>query len=591
MAGFARLLLCFLLLSATAAAPVRAAGATLVIVEPDAEIVGHDGDPVLPSAADSEALVRRWPAAAAQVLRVAGGGGAWRPPDDLRHDDAVAQALGLQDAVARALLERDVRPRPLSLGDASGQIAAVTGATHALFARIRAQPRRGTAVAMLVDLRTGEILRHRAVHGVEADPAPEALASRLARELLAGWRGLPAFSAADAGVAATATEPGDIARAAARLEVRLRRHPYRLDDPELEQALRDVGCRVDAETCASLRPIVLRDPVPYAAVLPGGALVIHTGLLRRLGDEAELAFLLAHELAHERRGDTRARRDAAPGPVRGDAARAREAAADRDAIARLVAAGYDPAAVVALWERLSADAGPAGTLGSHPPTADRLAAARVAARPARGGERGAERWEALVAPRRARWEADVVRPAHGAAESTVASPEPVTAGGSRVRTLRVLGLRLPTALPWRQRPGIGAVEWTVDGTPLNRLVIVSGVDRGEPMLPGAGPDASHWDGSAPGSSTTAAIAAALRAAGWFGVQAGSPRRHDFGGVPGVRAELSLADEVGLRYRGTLALGVRGGKLTWVAWVAPAAVYHPRDAADVAGMLDGMRFAR
>lgn len=43
---------------------------------------------------------------------------------------------------------------------------------------------------------------------------------------------------------------------------------------------------------------VLRDPSPNAFALPNGHVYIHTGMLARLEDEAQLAGLIAHELSH-----------------------------------------------------------------------------------------------------------------------------------------------------------------------------------------------------------------------------------------------------------------------------------------------------
>ena len=75
------------------------------------------------------------------------------------------------------------------------------------------------------------------------------------------------------------------------------------------------------------------------------------------------------------------------------------------------------------------------------------------------------------------------------------------------------------------------------------------------------------------------------------MRTGDDRPHDFGGLPGRRAELALADAGGLHYRGTMAHVVRDGRLTWALWLAPEDEFHERDAATVAAMLDGLRFAR
>jgi predicted Zn-dependent protease len=46
------------------------------------------------------------------------------------------------------------------------------------------------------------------------------------------------------------------------------------------------------------RFFVLRDPSPNAFALPNGHVYVHTGMLARLQDEAQLAALLAHEINH-----------------------------------------------------------------------------------------------------------------------------------------------------------------------------------------------------------------------------------------------------------------------------------------------------
>ena len=131
---------------------------------------------------------------------------------------------------------------------------------------------------------------------------------------------------------------------------------------------------------------VIEDPTISAFVLPNGHLFVHTGLLSVLGSEAQLATVLARELA---RYDDRDASGVTPRAGRGPMVHAplsstaaailgrdlslaaaaaiggygaeREHAADAEGMKRLVAAGYDPreaASIFQLLARGGADRGP-----------------------------------------------------------------------------------------------------------------------------------------------------------------------------------------------------------------------------------------
>jgi predicted Zn-dependent protease len=75
-----------------------------------------------------------------------------------------------------------------------------------------------------------------------------------------------------------------------------------LDDPKLEALIgrvtqRLVGNRLDG-TGLALRARVVRDPYRNAFVSPNGVVYVHTGLLAALDNEAQLAAVLGHEIAH-----------------------------------------------------------------------------------------------------------------------------------------------------------------------------------------------------------------------------------------------------------------------------------------------------
>lgn len=68
------------------------------------------------------------------------------------------------------------------------------------------------------------------------------------------------------------------------------------------QRLLDGRCRVEAcpsPYVAGARIVVLADPTAAAFAMPGGRVFVHMGLLSRVRSEAQLAMILARELAHD----------------------------------------------------------------------------------------------------------------------------------------------------------------------------------------------------------------------------------------------------------------------------------------------------
>lgn len=81
-------------------------------------------------------------------------------------------------------------------------------------------------------------------------------------------------------------------------EKRLQYAPDRVTDPALNAYVRDLTCKLAGEYCGDIRVYILRQPYFNAAMAPNGMLVIWTGLLLRAEDEAQLAFVLGHEIGH-----------------------------------------------------------------------------------------------------------------------------------------------------------------------------------------------------------------------------------------------------------------------------------------------------
>lgn len=268
-----------------------------------------------------------------------------------------------------------------------------------------------------------------------------------------------------------ATDEGGLWSSSDRAEAEARTKAELDADPVLTGYVRGVACKVAAEYCGEIRVYVMDRPFFNAQMAPNGYMEVWSGLLLRVTDEAELAFVLGHETSHyvhhhsldawraaRRRANATmalsavvAVAGAAAGAgVGGDAAartindsvnalvdvlylaavasmfafsRDQEAEADRLGFARAVAAGYDPSAGARLWRALQAEAGHsdfptarteeavASVFATHPVTAARVAALETLSndRPAGSTDSGRARYRAAIRPHLADWLRDDLR--------------------------------------------------------------------------------------------------------------------------------------------------------------------------------------
>jgi predicted Zn-dependent protease len=175
-------------------------------------------------------------------------------------------------------------------------------------------------------------------------------------------------------------------------------------DPELNARIKQVGRRI-AE--ASPHPewdwqfTLIEDDEPNAFALPGGKVGVNTGLFKVARNDAQLATVLGHEVAHAiaRHGAERMSQSmlaqglsAAVGIGTGNSAyaqlaaqaatlgiilpysRTQEAEADHIGLFYMAEAGYDPREAVKLWQNFESlgGASPPEFLSTHPSSGTRI---------------------------------------------------------------------------------------------------------------------------------------------------------------------------------------------------------------------------
>lgn len=222
-------------------------------------------------------------------------------------------------------------------------------------------------------------------------------------------------------------------------------------DPALNEYVRGVACKVTAAYCNEIRVYILDRPYFNAAMAPNGYMEVWSGLLLRVDNEAQLAFVLGHETTHYAHNHSieswraaKARSNAAffvsivaagAGiPIIGDVAylgavaslfsfsRENELEADASGVERATAAGYDGAQASGVWRELMAETKASqfdkirkretrtGVFASHPISAERIEALEqlVATLP-KGGAVEQSRYRAVIRPHLSAWLKDELR--------------------------------------------------------------------------------------------------------------------------------------------------------------------------------------
>ena len=192
-------------------------------------------------------------------------------------------------------------------------------------------------------------------------------------------------------------------------EEKLKTSGSRLKDKNLDKYLKDILCNL-TEYCQDIRVYVQDIPYFNAFMAPNGMMVVWTGLLLRVGNEAQLAAVIGHEAGHYIRRhslkawlDAKARTDLmailsiglAVGGVPGGGdifnisqllqagimakhSRDNEREADEIGLDSLIKAGYDPDEAPKIWENilkemeLGENKNPPAFFASHPDPKERI---------------------------------------------------------------------------------------------------------------------------------------------------------------------------------------------------------------------------
>jgi beta-barrel assembly-enhancing protease len=202
-----------------------------------------------------------------------------------------------------------------------------------------------------------------------------------------------------------------------RAETSLRRSGLLMTDEALNSYLRGIVCKLAPAHCHDLRVYVVRTPQFNATMAPNGVMQVWTGLLLRADNEAQLAYVLGHEIGHylerhslQRWRDARLKGDLLAFFSLGAAAsgvgfvtplvhlatlasvyafsRDNEREADEIGFALMKSAGYDPREAPGIWESLQKERDASNSkqpllfFATHPSAEERVGTLRELARKA-----------------------------------------------------------------------------------------------------------------------------------------------------------------------------------------------------------------
>ncbi|WP_256646443.1 hypothetical protein [Thermomonas paludicola] len=172
-----------------------------------------------------------------------------------------------------------------------------------------------------------------------------------------------------------------------------------------------------------------------------------------------------------------------------------------------------------------------------------------------------------------------------ASGAPLVTPGRTTAGGD---------LSIDAGMEWTRMGTPREQLWTIDGPLLNSLHLVPTVREGEFIFLGQKqtkrrPDGAFYHRGMRPDELRDLIADGMRATGAVNVATSNLRPVSFGGREGLRFEMTLDSESGLKYRAMAAAFEHDRGLALALFYAPVEYYYPRDEAKVNAMLDTLRW--
>ena len=210
------------------------------------------------------------------------------------------------------------------------------------------------------------------------------------------------------------TDEGELWYIIDRQEEYLKKSPFLVRDPALNNYVRGVACKVARDYCEDLRIYILDVPFFNASMAPNGVMIIWTGALLRMQNESDLALIMGHEFGHYKKrhsiqqwrklkknsaflgtfgiltagagaGMAGMIANIAGGASMAKFGRDKEREADQIGMGIIGEQHYDPRSSVRLWEAMlreedARDYGkPFPVFASHPKTKERVEDVRAAA--------------------------------------------------------------------------------------------------------------------------------------------------------------------------------------------------------------------